>query len=822
MIRVEALDPFARAAATALGLDFLEAAALVALVLAAAAVLRSSATTRHVLWWIALAACAALPLASICSSFDHVEHRAVARAAAPATAGREHERTAGFRGSRTAAPVPGDAAVGDAAAGDAAVGGSALSGTALGGAPADAVAAGGPAGTVGATLALAERGWGAVASAAGLPYAATVVVAVWLGVASLGWTRLALSLIALARIKRDALPLNDSVVRRLRRWRHSARTGRAVALAVSNDVDVPVAVGFRTPTILLPAAVVENQEIADIDQIAMHEYAHLERYDDWTNLLQRVIECALWFNPIVTSFIGRRISLEREVACDDWVIAQTGRAHRYATCLWKLVESSRLPAKPIVAPGVLLSPKEITVRIERLLDSRRNALPRLSPLGTLAVGALALAGAVFAAQHAPAVALTDAPCPPAARATNATKATTTATAATAATTATTANSDRAQRVPAPHPVAAPVAEAHPHPAAAVDVGALRAIRAALALQEPHPKLTLPELHPKLVLPEPYPKLALRDPRWKVALAEPQPKFVLAESLAVPAHDAETARAAQLAQASRLAEAAQLAKAAQPAVPAQPSQPARPLHERAEPATEPQARAPLAAVAEAVGLTVGTAVSSSLRAVAQAGFGEAPATLDRASLDHCGGCDLHGRDLRGLDLHDLSLAGADLRGADLRGVNLSGANLAGDELNGARFDDANLAGATIEGCDLRGASFAGANLEGIHLAGTSIRGALFKGSQLRAVVDRCEGCDLRGFDLRGIDLHGIRLDGADLRGADLRNADLSGAHLTGVDLREAKLDGTNLRNAVLRGCSLRGTDRSHADTTGAYFDASDDD
>ena len=212
------------------------------------------------------------------------------------------------------------------------------------------------------------------------PHAATALAIVWLGGAAIGLLVLGRSLAGLREIKRNAATLDDAVVRRLRRWRQSTRLGRPVAMRVSSDVDVPVAVGFRTPAILLPARVVEIEGVADIDQIAMHEYAHLNRYDDWTNLAQRVLERIFWFNPVV-AFVGRRIALEREIACDDWVIAQTGRAHRYATCLWKLVESSRLPATPIVAPGALLTPRQITIRIEQLLDSRRNALPRLSPLG---------------------------------------------------------------------------------------------------------------------------------------------------------------------------------------------------------------------------------------------------------------------------------------------------------------------------------------------------------------------------------------------------------------------------------------------------------
>jgi uncharacterized protein YjbI with pentapeptide repeats/beta-lactamase regulating signal transducer with metallopeptidase domain len=742
MIRLEAVEPFARAAAVALGFDLLEAVGLAAIVLAAAAMLRSSATTRHVLWWIALAACAALPVASISSSFGHVQHQAARDSVA---SGHRRERaTLVLRQplQQRAAERP-------------------------------AAARRGVTDPWAASVTLLERAWSAAAAGTRRAYAATLLVAVWLAVAAIGWTRLALSLLALRRIKGNATPLDQSVVRRLRRWRHSARAGRAVALAVSNEVDVPVAVGFRTPVILLPVGVVENQDIADIDQIAMHEYAHLERYDDWTNLLQRILECALWFNPVATAFIGRRISLEREVACDDWVISQTGRAHRYATCLWKLVESSRLPATRLVAPGALFSPQQITIRIERLLDSRRNALPRLSPLGTLGVGAFALAGAVLAAQHAPAVALTDVPCP----------------------------------------VASAARDAGPGRELGIDAGSIAGLEPLLPRTAPDAN-GAPAAPPRALAapavaahPQAEPARALRAPATAAAPAPPS------------AAEAEAAARTAVRDAARItADARQHAARDAARITADAQRVVRVALRDGHTASLQEATANLnGAVADAVKW----AAATSANAVALADDGDAPPKLDRASLQNCHPCDLRGRDLRGLDLHGISLTSANLQGADLRGANLAGATLAGINLSGARLDDANLSGATLEGSDLHGTSFAGANLDGVRMLGADLREAFFKDSPLRSVVDRCAGCDLRGIDLHGQDLHGVHLDGTDLRGADLRDADLTGAHLSGVDLRDAKLDGASLRNAVLRGCSLHGTDRSRADTTGASIDASND-
>jgi uncharacterized protein YjbI with pentapeptide repeats/beta-lactamase regulating signal transducer with metallopeptidase domain len=373
------VEAFARTALTALAWGVVQSAILAAAVFLAIRFSAPSATTRHVLWWVVLSSSVVLPLASIAASLRHIEHRrppAVARQV-PEAAPRDLTRSSRGPSERMTIHV---------------------------------TLASARERTHGAAIAAPQN---AVALANGTPPArteappsATIALAIWLGSSLFALGRLAASIRGLRRIKRESTPVDDSILRRLRRFNHSARAGRATAVRISNEVDVPVAVGFRAPAILLPTHVVEREDVADIDQIALHEYAHLNRYDDWTNLAERSIERVFWFNPIV--FVAaRQISLQREIACDDSVIAQTGRAHRYATCLWKLVDSSRIPARPIVAPGALLNARQITIRIEQLLDSGRNARPRLSPFGALAAGLLCAMLVLFQVVRAPAIAVTD-------------------------------------------------------------------------------------------------------------------------------------------------------------------------------------------------------------------------------------------------------------------------------------------------------------------------------------------------------------------------------------------------------------------------------
>ena len=89
---------------------------------------------------------------------------------------------------------------------------------------------------------------------------------------------------------------------------------------------MPVVVGYRQPAIVLPAYLVDTLDSADIEQVLLHELAHVDRYDDWALLLQRTAESLFAFHPLV-QFVGRQINLHREIACDDRVLSSLQLAY---------------------------------------------------------------------------------------------------------------------------------------------------------------------------------------------------------------------------------------------------------------------------------------------------------------------------------------------------------------------------------------------------------------------------------------------------------------------------------------------------------------
>jgi beta-lactamase regulating signal transducer with metallopeptidase domain len=252
----------------------------------------------------------------------------------------------------------------------------------------------------------AGRAWAgplvAVSAPPGLaaPLAAGIVT-VWALGALVGLAGLARSIARVRALKRRSSPLEGTLATELP-WL-TTTAGREIYLRLSYETETPIAVGFRRPAILLPTEMATADGLTSIEPLIMHEYAHLARYDDWTNLAQRATERLFWFNPAVW-ILGRRIALEREVAADEAVVARTHDAKHYATTLWRMAQEMRMPEHVVVAPGAMLTRRQISVRIERLLEESPVTPRRLGAVA-FAVTLLALTGVAGLAAGAPPVVL---------------------------------------------------------------------------------------------------------------------------------------------------------------------------------------------------------------------------------------------------------------------------------------------------------------------------------------------------------------------------------------------------------------------------------
>lgn len=159
---------------------------------------------------------------------------------------------------------------------------------------------------------------------------------------------------------------------------------REARVLVSETVRAPLAVGFRHPAIVLPKRLVEKLSAEELEQVVLHEAAHLERRDDWWGLLERVLRAVFAVQPALY-LIAKNIEREREFACDDWVVEQAGAVRPYAQALARVAELSATGSAPLLGVGVGRR-KQIFARMEALLDETRNRWTGVSPLAVLVAG----------------------------------------------------------------------------------------------------------------------------------------------------------------------------------------------------------------------------------------------------------------------------------------------------------------------------------------------------------------------------------------------------------------------------------------------------
>ena len=161
---------------------------------------------------------------------------------------------------------------------------------------------------------------------------------------------------------------------------------KSVTVATSECVRVPAAIGFWKRTIVLPAWALRELPPEDLNVILLHEFAHLRRGDDWTNLIQKIVRALFFFHPAVW-WIESRLSVEREMACDDAVLAETANPRGYATCLVSLLEKSLAHRRAhrlvderrssSLAHAAVDRAREAALRLAQILDTKRPVATRV-------------------------------------------------------------------------------------------------------------------------------------------------------------------------------------------------------------------------------------------------------------------------------------------------------------------------------------------------------------------------------------------------------------------------------------------------------------
>jgi beta-lactamase regulating signal transducer with metallopeptidase domain len=206
---------------------------------------------------------------------------------------------------------------------------------------------------------------------------AVVIFAVWALIATLAATRVLFGLWKLRVLRNNCVVITTSGLDpALLSVVEQFATRRRMTICRSADTRVPTAIGFFKPIVVIPEWALQELPAEDLKIILLHEFAHLGRWDDWTNLAQKLVRTIFFFHPAVW-WIEKRLSLEREMACDDVVLAETQNPRAYAECLVSLAEKSLIRRGLAMAQAVISHARETSVRLARILDGNSSHSPRV-------------------------------------------------------------------------------------------------------------------------------------------------------------------------------------------------------------------------------------------------------------------------------------------------------------------------------------------------------------------------------------------------------------------------------------------------------------
>jgi bla regulator protein blaR1 len=207
----------------------------------------------------------------------------------------------------------------------------------------------------------------------------------WAVIAALALLRVGLGFVQLRRIRQSCRAIDKADPG----WQATVARlcpTRPVEILTSDVIHVPTAIGFIRPAIVIPAVLLAQLSAAELNQVLLHELAHLRRWDDWTNIVQKFVKALLFFHPAVW-WMEMRISLEREMACDDAVLAETSSPRAYAECLASLAEKSLLRRGAALAQAAVNRIRQTSLRVAQILDVNR---PQAAPVRKSAVALVGL------------------------------------------------------------------------------------------------------------------------------------------------------------------------------------------------------------------------------------------------------------------------------------------------------------------------------------------------------------------------------------------------------------------------------------------------
>jgi beta-lactamase regulating signal transducer with metallopeptidase domain len=215
----------------------------------------------------------------------------------------------------------------------------------------------------------------------------------WGAGASILLTRLALgSLWFHFRLSRNRLPRKPELAQLLARLRAEENLRSNPDVVETPLVHSPCLFGLFRPRLLLPTNLHSQLSRAELSHVILHELAHLKRRDLLTNFISSLALSIHWFNPVVW-FVSRRMRLERELACDQFVLQSRSAtdARAYGQTLLKLLQDVTSNSSTPALVGIAEDTHAVTLRLRQIAQFAPRS-SRFSTLGLCFLLAISVVG----------------------------------------------------------------------------------------------------------------------------------------------------------------------------------------------------------------------------------------------------------------------------------------------------------------------------------------------------------------------------------------------------------------------------------------------
>jgi len=225
------------------------------------------------------------------------------------------------------------------------------------------------------------------------PGSSVVVLSVWGTISTVLLLRLLHQYFTLRSLKKEKEVIHSKTHELFRSVSVEQGMKRKAQLIACSSIKTPIVAGFFRPAVLLPKSLMTDASADELQRVFRHELAHLSRYDDFTNLLQQLIKAVFFFHPGIF-WLSRCLSLQREIACDDQVLALHHSARNYALFLTEFAARSKC-RDFVAAPAAWSNKGQLKQRICMILNKNRNNSPRLSKARTGLLGMAAVLTALI-------------------------------------------------------------------------------------------------------------------------------------------------------------------------------------------------------------------------------------------------------------------------------------------------------------------------------------------------------------------------------------------------------------------------------------------